>query len=203
MADNMNTARGAGFQCITPAQLSVLKGLVRVGAESNPAGTDKGRFCSEITRFVCDEFCVRRLADIPASEFPIAMHVTRERIAKAVRVAGPAETAIEEAQVHLDAAFSGLQQAKHGVACFRRAAEHALAAPLAEMFGASEMGNRAQAVRDAFEFLFAEPLLLITQQILLAHSTLNEAKHRLPFIGKLLDAQGNASAPKYSMAEAD
>ncbi len=195
MAEASTITHDAETETLSQGQLVALKAMVRASAESNPAGKNKGQRCSDIARGICSDFGVCKLADIPASAFAQATQAAQEAATPAVTAGSTEQTVRDAKAAHLDAVLSEIQQAKYGVAAFRREAEQALLAPLTALPDASGMGQVAHVVRENVGYLIAEPMLLIEEQLRQIQRTLVELSHRLPAIGRLLDTLSETPRP--------
>lgn len=175
---------------VTQGQLAAIKSTLRAGAETRPAGMDKGQRCAELTRRLCEELGVDRLADTPASAFPYAMNMAGRLATE--RQPGPIEASLKEARERLSPVLADLNRTRHGIATFRREMEHALIAPLADLL--QGQGALGVAVQDAVGLLLAEPFLTVDAQLDRAHEAINVLASRLPAIGRALDERRDVPA---------
>lgn len=187
---------------ISQGQLAALKATLRAGAETNPAGRDKGQRCAELNRRLCEALEIRRLADLPATAFPYAMN-TAGRLATE-RQPGPVEASLRDAKERLSPVLADLNRTRHSIATFRHEIARALIAPLTDLF--QSQGTLAVAVQDTVGLLLAEPFLTVDAQLDRAHEAINVLASRLPAIGRALDeheAKATPPADPFPTAGAD
>lgn len=168
---------------ISQGQLNALKATLRAGAETNPAGKDKGQRCAELTRRLCEALEIHRLADLPATAFPYAMNTAGKLATE--RQPGPIEASLKAARESLSPALADLNRTRHSIATFRHEIARALIAPLTDLF--QSQGTLAVAVQDTVGLLLAEPFLTADAQLDRAHEAINVLASRLPAIGRALD----------------
>lgn len=180
-------------QTVSKGQLEALKGGIRAAATSNPAGTDHGARCRELTRTLCDRFQLRRLADLPEGAFQAAMKAVAD-MAVPQRRHGPTETALRDARDGLDASLASILQAKRGIARFRHEAEGALLAPLKDALDVEGKGTLEAVAQDGIGCLLSMPLLQLEHELDRAHEVLAVLAARLPSIGRALDERRDVPA---------
>ena len=188
MDKQITTTTPATQQTVSRGQLEALKGAVRAAATSNPAGMEHGARCRGLTQTLCDQFQIRRLADLPAGAFPQAMKAVAD-MAVPQRRHGPAEAALRASKDRLDSTLAEILQAMRGVAAFRREAEAALMLPLKSALEVDGKGNLECIAQDGVGTLLSMPLLQIEHELDRAHQVLAVLATRLPAIGRALDGR--------------
>lgn len=188
MDSQLTTIPDTTTQTVSKGQLEALKGGIRAAATSNPAGTDHSARCRALTRAVCDQFQLRRLADLPAGAFPQAMEKLA-RMAVPQRRHGPAEASLRTARDGLADALASILQAKRGIATFRHEVEGALLAPIKDALDVAGTGTLEAVVQDGVGTLLSMPLLQAEHELEILHEHINVLATRLPAIGRALDGR--------------
>ena len=193
MDSQLTTTPDTTTQTVSKGQLEALKGGIRAAATSNPAGMDHSSRCRALTRAVCDQFQLRRLADLPAGAFPQAMKAVAD-MAVPQRRHGPAEARLRAAKDRLADALASILQAKRGIEAFRHEVEASLLVPLKGALDVAGTGGLEAVVQDGVGYLLTMPMHQIEYDLEQAHEHLNVLATRLPSIGRALDERSPAPA---------
>lgn len=177
-------------QTVTKGQIAALKSAIRAAAEANPAGVDdKGRRCAELSIALCGELGIEKLAELPASCFPLAMK-TLSGWAVPTRQQGASEAVLRAGKERLEEAVADILKARRIVAGYRHEAERALLAPLKVALDLNGKGNLEAVAQDGLGYMVAMPLLDIEHELDRIQSTLQVLGARLPAVGRALDECG-------------
>lgn len=188
MADQTSTTQTptTGTQTVAKAQINAIRAGIRAAASSNPQGIEHGQRCAELSQSLCCDFDVERLADLPASCFPLAMKKVAE-MGIPTRRHGPIEFRLRACKTALADTIASILQARRDVAAFRREAEGALLASLKDALDVNGKGNLEAVAQESLGYLIAMPLLDAEHELDRIQSTLQVLSSHLPGVGRALD----------------
>lgn len=179
---------------ITQRQLSALRGAVRVAADTNPMGADKGQRCREIAGAVCARYGTRTLAELAESDLSEALAFVAG-MGKPAPQYGPVENLLRTGKTALTDTIASIRQACRDVTAYRHVVEGALLAPFKTALNVDGKGNLEANTQEALGYMLGMPLLDAEAALDRAASVLEVVSTHLPHAGKALDMLSASTTP--------